>query len=798
MLTRNKLLAFVLGAGLLQLQAELLSLQWLWILLPVTLLCIGLWQYSNESAALIRLKQVMLWFIFFALGFFWATSYAHWRLADSLPAEWERKDIQVIGVIASLPQRHTHSVRFKFDIEHTLTEGAYVPKHISLSWYAHQESPSDIVTLSQLKAGQRWQLTIRVKQPHGNANPHGYDYEAWALEHNIRATGYVRSSTFNKLLQSIVHHPKYWIEHLREAIQQRFEERLPNSPYVGILQTLATGDQSVIARDQWEALTRTGTVHLMAISGLHVTLVSGLTFALMLALWRRNTYLSLYLPARKAAIAGGLLVALGYVLLSGFAIPAQRAFWMLFAVAVAVWRGHMISPVTVLLWALFLVVLWDPWAIQSTSFWLSFGAIAIILWITVNRLDAIQGWKQWFRIQWAITLGLMPLLLGLFQQFSLVSPLANLIAIPFMSLVVIPLTLLSTLPLLDQILLPLAHAVLSFGMTLIQWLSDIPDVMWQQYMPPLWAIFVAMIGIIWMLLPGSIGLYWFNGFPARWLGLIALLPLFTTPPSKPRNGELWLTVLDVGQGLSVVVRTANHNLLFDTGPNFGEADSGSRIIVPYLRGEGIHQLDTLVISHADSDHSGGVLSVIKAIDVKAITSSLEIGHPLQQQFPDHARCSNGTIWEWDNVQFEWLHPSITAYNKVTGKTNDRSCVLKITSSHGSVLLPSDIGFKEEHALLNHFSEKLPATVLIAPHHGSNSSSSATFIRTVNPKLAIFPVGYQNRYSHPHPDVLMRYLNENIPSFRSDIHGAVLIRFADNHHSVDHWRALHKRYWHHIQ
>ncbi len=796
MLTRNKLLAFVLGTGLLQLQAELLSLQWLWILLPVALY-IGLWRHSNESATLMRLKQVTLWFIFLALGFFWATWCAHWRLADSLPTEWERKDIQVIGVIASLPQRHTHAVRFKFDIEHILTEGAYIPKHISLSWYAYQQSSIVTSSLPDLKAGQRWQLTVRVKQPHGNANPHGSDYEAWALEHNIRAMGYVRSSTFNQLLQSIVHHPKYWIEHLRETIQQRFEEQLPNSPYVGILQTLATGDQSVIARDQWEALTRTGTVHLMAISGLHVTLVSGLVFTLILTLWRRNTYLLLHLPARKAAIAGGLLIALGYVSLSGFAIPAQRAFWMLFAVAVAVWRGRMISPVTVLLWALFLVVSWDPWATQSASFWLSFGAIAVILWITVNRLSTVQGWKQWFRIQWAITLALMPLLLGLFQQFSLVSPLANLIAIPFMSLVVIPLTLLSTIPLLDQILLPLAHTVLSFGMMLIQWLSDTPNAVWQQHMPPLWAIFVAIAGIIWMLLPGSIGFYWFSGFPARWLGLIALLPLFITAPSKPRNGELWLTVLDVGQGLSVVVRTANHNLLFDTGPNFGEADSGNRIIVPYLRGEGIHQLDALVISHADSDHSGGVLSVIKAIDVKTVASSLEAAHQLQLQFPNHTRCSSGTIWEWDNVQFEWLHPSIAAYDKVTSKTNDRSCVLKITSPHGSVLLPSDIGFKEEYALLNHFPEKLPATVLIAPHHGSNSSSSTAFIQTVNPKLTIFPAGYQNRYGHPHPDVLMRYLNEDIPLFRSDIQGAILIRFTDNHYTVDYWRALRKRYWHHI-
>lgn len=797
MLTRINLLAFVLGTALLQQQATLPAFTWLWFLcLPP--ICFALWRYFDQSQTSSVIQQISLAFVFLAAGFTWAALSAHWRLSDTLPMAWEGKDIQVVGVIATLPQQHAKVIRFKFDVEQILTEEAHIPKHIALSWYAQQQTDT-VSSLPNLKAGQRWRLTVRVKQPHGNANPHGFDYEAWALEHNIRATGYVRSSSVNRLLQPMVHHPQYWIERSRETIQQRFNDYLIDKPYGGILKALATGDQSVIPRDQWDVLTRTGTVHLMAISGLHITLVSGLVFSFVSMLWRRNSYLLLRLPARKAAIMAGLLAALAYVLLSGFAIPAQRTFWMLFALALALWSGRIIAPVTVLLLALFLVVLWDPWATQSASFWLSFGAIAVILWITVGRAGIASGWRQWLRIQWAISLGLAPLLLTLFQQVSLISPIANMIAIPVVSLLVIPLTLLSIIPLLDQILLPLAHAILSLNMTVMYWLNDMPNAVWHQHAPPLWAVAMAIAGIAWLLLPGSIGIRLFSGFPARWLGLIALLPLFVVIPNKPGDGELWVTILDVGQGLSVVARTANHTLLFDTGPNFGESDSGSRTVVPYLRGEGIDQLDAMVVSHADSDHSGGAQSITKTIDVKSTLSSLHSSHPLLQHLPNHVRCHGEMAWNWDDIAFEMLHPANEVYDNVTGKTNDRSCVLKITSRHGSILLPSDIGVKEETALLQHSVDKLSANVLVAPHHGSNSSSSLAFVQAINAELTIFPVGYRSRYNHPHPTIWQRYQQyhgENERLLRSDWHGAIIMRFANNQYTVESWRMMRQRYWQH--
>ncbi|WP_297325721.1 DNA internalization-related competence protein ComEC/Rec2 [Nitrosomonas sp.] len=795
MLSRLNILAFVFGTGLLQQQGKLPEITWILGLLLLVIAIGWLWRY--QSAALITVNNILLWILFLGLGFFWAAAFAHWRLADSLPSQWERQDIQIIGVIASLPHKNDRSVRFQFDVEQVATEGAIVPQRIALSWYKNRQSELDIDEIPQpvMKVGQRWQLMVRLKQPHGNANPHGFDYEVWALERNIRATGYIRASVDNHLLDHRVNYPVYWIEHVREEIQQRFTDVLMDRTYAGVLKTLATGDQYVIPRDQWQVFMRTGTIHLMAISGLHITLVSSLVFALVFRLWRCNSYLVLRLPARRAAVIAGLMAAFGYAMLSGFAIPAQRSLYMLAVVAIALWRGQFTSPMTVLTWALLWVVLLDPWATIAPGFWLSFGAITVIMLVTVGRIGKIHWLRGWLRIQWAITLGLIPLLLGLFQQVSLVSPIANAIAIPLVSFVVVPLVLLATIPLFD-FLLPLAHEALGVGMALLQWLSHLPDAIWEQHAPPMWTILAAILGIVWMLLPGSLGLGFFAGFPARWLGVLALLPMFLLQPPKPEAGELWLTVLDVGQGLAVVARTEHHALLFDTGPSFGESDSGARIIVPFLRGEGVRQLDALVVSHADMDHSGGALSILAAMPVRALLSSLDHQHPIQQAAMHKIQCRTGQSWQWDGVYFELLHPVTYGDENSQNKTNANSCVLKITSIHGSVLLPSDIGGKDESALLTRAGDKLPATVLIAPHHGSNTSSTHAFIQQVNPALTIFTVGYHNRYDHPREAVVARYRKLGSQLLRSDVDGAVLLRFAKNGWFVDSWRELRRRYWQH--
>lgn len=782
--------AFVLGVILLQQQAELPDVSWGWLWLLLATLCLGWRQFAPNRGLLLK---IALWLFFMLTGFLWAAVQAHWRLSEELPPAWERRDIQVIGVVASIPQHFDRSVRFQLDVERIITEGAVVPQRISLAWYLERATSDHSQTLPSIHAGERWQLTVRLKRPRGNANPHGFDYEVWALERNIRATGYVRSSPHNHRLDALVEHPAYWIEHIRERIQQRFSENLSEHTHLGVLQALATGHQQAIARDQWQTFTRTGTNHLMAISGLHITMVASLAFALVYGLWRWNTYLTLRLPARRAAVAAGLIVAFGYALLSGFAIPAQRAFYMLAVVAIGLWSERQTSAVTVLAWALLAVILLDPWASIAPGFWLSFGAITLIMLVTAGRIGRKHGLRNWLRVQWAITLGLIPLLLALFQQVSLISPLANAIAIPTVSLIVVPLTLLATIPLFDFVL-PLAHETVGILMSILEQMSALPQVVWQQHTPPLWTIFVALTGIFWMLLPGSLSIGFLTGFPARWLGLIAMLPMFLVAPPKPKNGELWLTVLDVGQGLSVVVQTENHALLFDTGPGFGETDSGNRIIVPFLRGEGIRQIDRLIVSHADSDHSGGTLSVLQAVTVKEMLSSLNDRHPILHAIANQTKCHAGQHWVWDNVHFEMLHPWTENYLNQKRQPNINNCVLKITSSHGSVLLPADIEAKDEGVLISRSANRLAATVLIAPHHGSRTSSTDAFVQIVNPELVIFPVGYLNRHNHPNAAIIARYQAIDSELMRSDDDGAITVRFANHTWTAERRRQRYRRYW----
>lgn len=794
LLMQANILAFALGTALLQQQAVLPEISWAWLLLPGAASAFLLWRC--QTSLLIAAGKVLLVMVFLVAGFFWAAAFAQWRLADALPHEWERRDIQLVGVVAELPQTNELFTRFTFDVERVLTAAAVVPARISLAWYTVRGKHAGTTEAlpPQINAGERWQLTARLKRPHGNSNPHGFDFEASMLERNIRASGYVRKADDNLRLDEMVDRPAYRIEHLRQEIRERFMRALPDHAYSGVLVALAVGEQRAIPREQWQIFTRTGVNHLMSISGLHVTMVSSLVFALVYWLWRCSHHLTLWLPARKAAAAAGLAAALGYALLAGFAVPAQRTVYMLAVVAIALWLGRLTSASTVLTWALLAVVALDPWAVLSPGFWLSFGAIAIIMLVTVGRIGRIHWLTGWARVQWAITLGLIPPLLAMFQQVSLVSPIANAIAIPLVSLVVVPLTLLAALPPLDFMLLP-AHMVLSGCMELLRWLSEVPQAVWSQHAPPPWTIAAGMAGIVWMLLPGGGGLGFAAGFPARWLGAVALLPLFLLLPPRPAAGELWLTVLDVGQGLAVVARTENNTLLYDTGPGFNsDADSGNRIIIPFLRGEGIRQLDTMVVSHADTDHSGGALSVLDAVPVQWLVSSLKADHPVQQTPGNKRSCRAGESWDWDGVRFDMLHPLEQDYASPKLKTNALGCVLKITTAHGSVLLPADIEKKSERELLARAGDALPATVLVAPHHGSKTSSTKEFVQQVKPALTIFTVGYRNRFGHPREEVMQRYRTQGSRLLRSDTDGAVLLRFADNNVTVETWRARHRRYW----
>lgn len=777
---RSAILAFVFGVWLLQQQATLPSPVWF-----ATLPLLGLPFVMRQHAAPFRIAIVSASLL---AGFLWSSGVAHLRLADALPVEWESKDIQLVGVVASLPQLQERGERFLFDVERVETENATVPQRISIArYFAGYRETASANAKSEFRPGERWRLTVRLKRPHGTYNPHGFDFEVWALERNIRATGYIRKDAGNARLAPLVYRPSYMVERIREAVRERFQSVLGDAPYSGVLRALVIGDDDAISDNDWETFRRTGVIHLMSISGLHVTMVASLGFALVFALWRRVERLALRFPARKAAAVAGLMVAGAYALLAGFAVPTQRTFYMLAVLAAALWSGRTASMSLVLCWALLVVVVLDPWAVLAPGFWLSFGAVILLAYAGSHRL-ARPGWlKESVRAQWVITLGLTPMLLALFQQVSIISPVANAFAIPLISLVVTPLTLLGAVVPIDAILLA-AHAVMGWCMRLLQMGAELPVAVWQQHAPPAWAIIVGIVGIAWMLLP--------RGFSMRWLGGAGLAPMFLLLPPAPQPGALHAAVLDVGQGLSVVLRTANHTLLYDAGPRYSkDADSGNRIIIPYLRGQGVGRLDGMLISHDDSDHTGGAASVIKGLPVGWMGSPLPVGHPLQGMAGRNVPCFSGQSWTWDGVRFEMLHPTYRSYAIEKLKDNDRSCVLKVVTPHGSLLIAGDIERVAELELLERAGSSLEADVLVVPHHGSKTSSTREFVRQVDPRVAVMTAGYRNRFGHPKKEVLERYREIGSTTYRSDHDGAILFSFDPGGMMAETWRRTAPHYWH---
>ena len=800
-------LMFVCGAWTVQQLAQLPSLTWLlwalFTLLPMSFLLFSL-RFSDVSSNFRNVLRVLLVGVGgFVFGLCWASGFAMLRMADELPYAWQQKTIELVGVVASVPETTERGARFRFDVEEILTPEAVVPKHISLNQYrddyfvggrATQTSVQSLVGSNQFHAGERWQLSVKLKRPHGTQNPHGFDFESWALSENIRATGSIKSSRkstiANKKLSELVWQPQYVIERLRERVKQRIAQVLVDKPYHGIIQALVMGDDSQIKQNDWQVFLRTGVSHLVSISGLHITMLSGLAFAAISFLWRRSPGLVLHLPARKAAAIAGVVTALSYALIAGFAVPTQRTFYMLMIFALALWSGRQLVISQVLAIALFIVVLLDPWAVSAPGFWLSFGAVAVLAYALGARIGQWHWLRAAVQTQWAVTIGILPLLLVMFNQTSVISPIANAFAIPVISFIVTPLALLGSFLPFDAPL-NLSYLVLEACMAALNWLNQLPMATWQQHAPALWTLLPAMLGVLWLLLP--------RGFPLRSLGLLGFLPMLFVVPVRPSMGDMKVTVLDVGQGLSVVVQTAGHTLLYDAGPKYNaQSDAGSRIVVPFLRGEGVKELDGFLVSHNDNDHSGGMNSVLTLMPVTWFASSLP--KELAAEATRNIRCYAGQQWFWDGVSFEVLYPELANYEDVTIKDNNRSCVLKVTSRSGSLLLTGDIEKNAEMTLYNEYSEKLKSDVIIAPHHGSKTSSSEDFVAAVAPSVSIFTSGYLNRFKHPAPVTVARYQAANSKMYRSDYDGALQLNYVVDlvgkaEIKVLRWRKLSKRYWH---
>lgn len=754
------LLAFSVGVCLTSLPTDLPG-PWAWLGLLVLAFGLARWPRAWPLVALL-------------LGFAWAGGQAAWELGHRLPARLEGQDLQLIGRVEGLPERRGEGTRFLFQVERVQTPAgpADFVGRVRLTWF-QQAQP--------LWPGERWQLQTRLKVPHGLANGAGFDYGGWLFQAGIRATGYVRGQDGHRRLEPA----GLTLDGVRQGLRERLQGVLGDHPATGLVLALTLGDRSAIPPPQWEALLATGTNHLVAISGLHVGILAGLGFMLGRALWRRSPRLSLILPAPRGGAALGLLLAAGYAALAGFAISTQRALIMLAVVLGALLLGRAPRPASGLLAALVLVLVLDPLACLSAAFWLSFGAVAALLYGMGQRVGQGGLAWQWGRAQVWVALGLLPPLLWLFGQVSLVGPLANLIAVPLFSLALLPAVLISAPLALVGLTWPLLGVaqLLDWACLPLVWLAAQPWALWTPPQPPLWAWVLAIPGVLLLLGP--------RGLPGRWLGLWLLAPLVLVPAPVPPPGSFRFTLLDVGQGLAALVRTHRHVLLFDTGPAYpGGFNTGAAVILPVLRARGIGRVDRLILSHADTDHAGGLTGLLGKLTIADVLS----GEPDQIRGVTAVPCRRGMHWRWDGVEFRILHPTDTS----AGTGNDRSCVLQVRNGAGAVLITGDVGTRVERGLVRELGAELRSQVLVAGHHGSAGSSSPAFLEAVAPAQVWFSAGYRNRYGFPKPQVLERVRSVGAEILNTAQSGALELDFqADGRlDGPRQQRQTGRRYWTH--
>lgn len=777
-----------------------------------------------------------------AAGHAWAAWRAHIRLADALPLALEQQPLRLSGRVVGLPMKTASGLRFAFDIEGSEPPMPVSPRRVMLNWYRGKTA------LPELASGQRLILSARLKRVHGDANFLGRDNEAAQLQRGIRATGTVMARPAPRAMDGAPDagiRPRLLsrIDLLRGEVARRIEAALGDAPHRGVVTALAIGTQWSVDAGDWRRFSRTGTQHLVAISGLHLGLAAASAALVGGFCWRLLAYTPLraplLCPVQRIASVVGLAGATAFLALSGFGIPAQRAFWMVAIACFAFASGRRLGASYVLSWALACVLLVDPWAVISPGFWLSFAAVAAILYAVraspgraprklrdeageVDEVGKVGGvgdaggpadrdaasacgciftlfgrlrirLMAAARVQLAVTFALAPLTVLWFSQFSVISPLANAFAIPWVSLLVVPAVLFGLLA-----PAPLAPLAFSAAHHLLVVLARVLECL----ATPRWALLdVAAPGLGALACAGiAIGLWFLPRARARprrscLCSLLCLLPLFLSRPERPAPGEFRITALDVGQGGAVLVETALHRLLFDTGAPAGASDAGARVVVPYLRAHGIATLDTLLISHDHDDHYGGAASVMESLRVSRLAGSLPPTHGLwklaRAQGAAVGLCQAGQRWRWDGVDFaiHWPPPG-----QPLAQANASSCVLRVSNGWHAAVLPGDLEAAQELRLSAEHGESLDANILLAPHHGSRTSSSQPFLASIDPDHVVIQAGYLNRHRHPHASTLERYRARGMRIHRNDEHGAVRFETHGASLSVLRYREAHRRYW----
>ena len=755
------------------------------------------WSAAWQTAA----WQIAVWFaLSCTLAFSLAGVRASHYLQTALNPVLEGRTLLVVGIVANLPQRTTDSARFRLEVESARElNGTLVqlPPHVLLGWYgdrlhAHGGLSNDDKPHpppADLRPGDRWQLAVRLKAPHGHINPHGFDYELWLWDQGLQATGYVRNGAKDAPPQWLGHTWAHPVERLRQRVRSAIDTQVADRATAGIVAALLVGDQAAIERADWDVFRATGVAHLMAISGLHITGLAWLAALCMGWLWRRSdvwsprTPWSLWLPAPMAANACAAMVALAYAVFTGWGVPAQRTVWMLGVVTLLRFYGLRWPLMQVWLTVCAVVLALDPWALMQAGFWLSFVAVGV-LFASGRQEPAGSLWaavRGMCREQWLMSVCLAPLCLLLFHQVSVVGLFANLLAVPWVTLVVTPLCMLG-------LLLPFAWDLAAGALQLLVWLlkagAGLSWAQWSAPAAPLWAGAAALVGMgLWaMRVP-----IWLRCF-----GVALVLPMLSWQTPRPAHGTFELVAADMGQGHAVLLRTATHSLLYDTGPRYSaETDAGQRVLVPLLRALG-ERLNRIVISHQDSDHSGGAPAVMAMQPQAEVLTSMSADHPMQALRSMH-RCERGQSWVWDGVRFEVLHPSAADYERKL-KPNALSCVLRVSAANASAMLVGDIEAAEEQSLVQS-GQTLHADWLLVPHHGSATSSTQAFLEAVRPSVAIVQAGYRNRFGHPRPDVLKRYDDLGVHVVQTPRCGATTWR-SEHPKQVQCERHQRSRYWQH--
>jgi len=757
------------------LQVSTLPPLWLLVFLPLTLSVLLL----RPKLHLIP-KYILLICCSIVCGFLWAFLRAEFILANELDRAIEGETVIIVGEIVSLPEIIDSGVRFEFQISEIKSQAGINlenPGKVRLGWYRQDVT---------IQPGEHWRLHVRLKRPYGFSNPGGFDYEGWLFQHRLRATGYVRIREQNDLILKAapfsVNYQRYLLQALINKIHVGDFEK-------SFLSALSLGDRSKISVKQWQTLTQTGTSHLLAISGLHIGLVAGLFFIIGRWLWAFAGSLPLHISSQRFAALAGLSGALMYAALAGFSIPTQRALIMLSVWMLSLFFNRKYASSDIITISLLAVLIIDPFAAMDAGFWLSFIAISIIAYGMMCRLQSnISGWRnvwwKWGRVQYLVAVGLFPVLVLWFQQYPLVGILANIIAVPYISLIVVPLVLLGIILLLisfptGEFILQLAGQALGFLWPFLEYLSRLEFNLWHSASPSPLVFVAGMAGVLILLMP--------KGMPARWTGLFWLVPLLLPHAESPKADSFLLAQLDVGQGLASVIQTQNHALIYDTGDKFSQRfNAADAVIIPFLKHQNILRPDLLLVSHGDRDHIGGArvlltkypeMQVLTSIEEKIVHSNMD-------------KCVAGQRWQWDGVNFEILSPNYSE----DYRGNNSSCVLKVSNDHYSILLAGDIEQLVESRLVRTQADKLSAKLLIAPHHGSKTSSSPDFIDKVSPEIAIFPVGYRNRFGFPKQDIISRYESRQVKILNTARDGALLFRFETPEMIISRHRQQSWRFW----